>query len=64
MCVHVCVSPTETRKTVQKEMHTRIRNVISQPGFPTDVSFAEVSCMGEKLGMNELRNKIKDIISR
>ena len=38
--------------------------MISQPGFPTDVSFADVSCVGEKLGMNELRNKIKEIISR
>ncbi|KAL5473187.1 hypothetical protein EMCRGX_G027636 [Ephydatia muelleri] len=54
----------ETRRTAQKGMHAMMRDVISQPGFPTDVSFAEVSCVGEKLGMNELRNKIKEIISR
>ena len=34
------------------------------PGFPTDVSFAEISCIGAKVGLDELKSKIKEQIDR
>lgn len=33
-------------------------------GFPHDVTFAEVSCVGQKTGLDQLRSKIKEKIDR
>ena len=33
-------------------------------GFPTDVSFVEVSCVGSKVGFDKLRNLVKEKIDR
>lgn len=33
-------------------------------GFPKDVTFAEISCIGQKVGLDTLRTKIKEKIDR
>ena len=44
-------------------MREKIKEMLRRPGFPMDVSFAEVSCFDEKQ-MVELRKKIKILIDK
>ena len=44
-------------------MRTKIAEMVRKPGFPTDISFAEVSCFDDKL-VGDLRRKIKELIDR
>ena len=44
-------------------MQTKIGEMLRRPGFPTEVSFAEVSCFDEKL-VGVLREKVKGLIDR
>ena len=44
-------------------MRAKIKEMLRRPGFPLDVSFAEVSCFDEKQ-MAELRKKIKTLIDK
>jgi len=44
-------------------MRTKIGEMLCRPGFPTEVSFAEVSCFDEKL-VGVLREKVKELIDR
>ena len=44
-------------------MRTKIGEMLRRPGFPTEVSFAEVSCFDEKL-VGVLRRKVKGLIDR
>ena len=44
-------------------MREKMRELLRRPGFPMDVSFAEVSCFDEKQ-MADLRKKIKMLIDR
>lgn len=55
-----------TQEEVNKkriEMRARIKEMLRQPGFPSDVSFAEVNCFSEKC-VRDLRTKIKALIDR
>ena len=44
-------------------MRDKMKELLRRPGFPVDVSFAEVSCFDDKQ-MTELRKKIKMIIDK
>ena len=44
-------------------MRTKIGEMLRRPGFPTEVSFAEVSCFNERL-VGVLRRKVKGLIDR
>ena len=44
-------------------MREKMREMLRRPGFPMDVSFAEVSCFDERQ-MAELRKKIKTLIDK
>ena len=44
-------------------MREKMKEMMRRPGFPMDVSFAEVSCFDEKQ-MTELRKKIKLLINK
>lgn len=44
-------------------MREKLREMLRRPGFPMDVSFAEVSCFDERQ-MAELRKKIKTLIDK
>jgi len=44
-------------------MRTKIGEMLHRPGFPTEVSFAEVSCFDERL-VGVLRRKVKGLIDR
>ena len=44
-------------------MQTKIGEMLRRPGFPTEVSFAEVSCFNERL-VGVLRRKVKGLIDR
>ena len=44
-------------------MQTKIGEMLRRPGFPTEVSFAEVSCFDKKL-VGVLREKVKELIDR
>ena len=44
-------------------MRDKIKEMLRRPGFPLDVSFAEVSCFDEKQ-MADLRKKIKTLIDK
>ena len=44
-------------------MQTKIGEMLRRPGFPTEVSFAEVSCFDERL-VGVLRRKVKGLIDR
>ena len=48
----------EKHRSLMKE---KVKEMLRRPGFPLDVSFAEVSCFDEKL-VFELRKKIKRLI--
>lgn len=50
----------ERRRRMMKD---RIRDMLRRPGFPMDVSYAEVSCFDEKQ-MADLRRKIKTLIDK
>ena len=45
------------------EMRSKIKNMLSNPGFPCDVSYAEVSCLNDR-HITDLRAKIKDLIDK
>ena len=47
----------------RRMMREKTRDMLRRPGFPMDVSFAEVSCFDEKQ-MTELRKKIKMLIDK
>ena len=47
----------------RRKMREKIKEMLRRPGFPMDVTFAEVSCFDEKQ-MIELRKKIKMLIDR
>ena len=47
----------------KRQMRMKIAEMVRRPGFPTDISFAEVGCFDEKL-VRDLRNKIKELIDR
>ena len=47
----------------RRRMREKIKEMLRRPGFPMDVSFAEVSCFDEKQ-MVELRKKIKILIDK
>ena len=38
--------------------------ILLSKGFPTDVSFVEVSCVGSKIGFDKLRSLVKEKIDR
>ena len=38
--------------------------ILLSKGFPTDVSFVEVSCVGSKVGFDKLRSLVKEKIDR
>ena len=42
-------------------MRTKICEMLRKPGFPSDVSFAEVTCFDEKM-VGGLRRKMKELI--
>ena len=44
-------------------MRTKLKGILHQPGFPSDVSFAEVDCFNDR-NMNDLRTKLKGLIDR
>ena len=44
-------------------MRAKVKEMLRQPGFPVDVSFAEVDCFNDKC-VNDLRMKIKGLIDR
>jgi leucine-rich repeat kinase 2 len=52
----------ELFRKVRKSMRDRINEIVTKPGFPKDISFAEISCVGQKVGLDNLRAKIKEKI--
>ena len=44
-------------------VRTRIGEMLRRPGFPSEISFAEVNCFDDKL-VGALRNKIKGLIEK
>lgn len=45
------------------EMRTKVKDMLRNPGFPSDVSFVELNCFNDKQ-MNDMRTKVKNIIDR
>lgn len=55
--------PQEELDKKRIEMRTKVKDMIRNPGFPSDVSFAELSCFNEKQ-VNDLRVKAKGLIDK
>lgn len=55
--------PQEEVDKKRIEMRTRVKDMIRHPGFPSDVSFAELSCFNEKQ-INDLRVKVQGLIDK
>lgn len=49
--------------TKRLAMRMIIKDMLRNPGYPNDVSFAEISCFNDK-HINDLRMKIKGLIDR
>ena len=45
------------------QMRVKVKDMLRNPGFPTDVSFMELSCFNEKL-VGDLRVKVKSLIDK
>lgn len=55
--------PQEELDKRRIEMRTKVKDMIRSPGYPSDVTFAELSCFSEKQ-MNDLRVKVKGLIDK
>lgn len=56
------LSPEDLDKK-RVEMRSKIQDMIRTPGFPNEVSYAEISCFNDKQ-VNDLRSKVKNLIDR
>ena len=55
--------PQEQVDRKRREMRTKLKDMLRNPGFPGDVSFFEVNCFDEKQ-MRELRVKIQGLVEK
>ena len=55
--------PQEEVDKKRIEMRTRVKEMIRNPGFPSDVFFAELSCFNEKQ-ISDLRVKVQGLIDK
>ena len=47
----------------RREMRSKVKDMLRNPGFPIEVSFFELNCFDEKQ-MRELRTKVQGLIDR
>lgn len=45
------------------EMRIKVKEMLKNPGFPSDVSFVELNSFNDKQ-MNEMRTKVKSLIDK
>ncbi len=55
--------PQEELDKKRIEMRTKVKEMIRHPGFPSDVSFAEISCFNER-HIHDLRVKAMGLIDK